>query len=540
MDLLSSYRSNQKRTMLRVLPSSLLINILSLSIPLVVLQIYDRILPNQSYGTAVLLLSGASIAILIDAFLRFVRSWILAAASINTETKMYSYILHQLTELPAKQLLSLKPGHLQEGLKGISSIKEFYSGGLLSGLIDVPFVLIFLSLVAYVGGELVLIPIIVWIIAAVFVCLFSNKSYQHAKTAAGSEISRMNFLVIVFTMLEGVKKQAAESRTFQYFKELNQSRWLSVAESERNTAIAQECIQIAALGTSVVMVIIGSLSVLSGELTTGGLAACSILSGRAVAPMSALVGLRLKYSSFQVANNSVKDLFKNISSKETVTSEKLPAFESLTAKNYHIERFGFCHQLSLSVNKGDIVTFYGGDTDLCSQLMSNLSGLEAKTEGELLWNNQVSTSDYYDYRNQTAFVTSRPILISGSLLDNLTGFNVNQVKEVLPLIKALGLDNVISELPNGLETKVGFQLGEQLSQGGVKLVSLVCQLAKPVPLLFLDKPEIALDIESVTRLAKVLSILSSNGKTIILNTDHPLLVELSKTQAELIPLQGEG
>ncbi|MEJ6061320.1 ABC transporter transmembrane domain-containing protein, partial [Aliivibrio salmonicida] len=193
MDLLSSYRSNQKRTMLRVLPSSLLINILSLSIPLVVLQIYDRILPNQSYGTAVLLLSGASIAILIDAFLRFVRSWILAAASINTETKMYSYILHQLTELPAKQLLSLKPGHLQEGLKGISSIKEFYSGGLLSGLIDVPFVLIFLSLVAYVGGELVLIPIIVWIIAAVFVCLFSNKSYQHAKTAAGSEISRMNF-----------------------------------------------------------------------------------------------------------------------------------------------------------------------------------------------------------------------------------------------------------------------------------------------------------------------------------------------------------
>ncbi|MGF1902273.1 ABC transporter transmembrane domain-containing protein [Aliivibrio sifiae] len=540
MDLLSSYRSNQKRTMLRVLPSSLLINILSLSIPLVVLQIYDRILPNQSYGTAVLLLSGASIAILIDAFLRFVRSWILAAASINTETKMYSYILHQLTELPAKQLLSLKPGHLQEGLKGISSIKEFYSGGLLSGLIDVPFVLIFLSLVAYVGGELVLIPIVVWIIAAVFVCLFSNKSYQHAKTAAGNEISRMNFLVIVFTMLEGVKKQAAESRTFQYFKELNQNRWLSIAESERNTAIAQECIQIAALGTSVVMVIIGSLSVLSGELTTGGLAACSILSGRAVAPMSALVGLRLKYSSFQVANNSVKDLFQNIASKEAVTSEKLPVFESLTAKNYCIERFGFRHQLRLSVNKGDIVTFHGGDTDLLSQLVINLSGLEAKTEGQLLWNNQVSTSDYYDYRNQTAFVTSRPILISGSLLDNLTGFNVNQVKEVLPLIKALGLDKVISELPNGLETKVGFQLGEQLSQGGVKLVSLVCQLAKPVPLLFLDKPEIALDIESVTRLAKVLSILSSNGKTIILNTDHPLLVELAKTQAELIPLQGEG
>ena len=174
MDLLSSYYSTQKKVMLKVLPSSLLINILSLAIPLVVLQIYDRILPNQSYGTAVLLVCGASVAILLDAFLRFVRSWILAAASINTEKNMYSYILHQLTELPAKELLSLKPGNLQEGLKGVSSIKEFYSGGLLSGLIDVPFVLIFLSLVAYVGGGLVFIPIIVWIAAALLVWLFSS------------------------------------------------------------------------------------------------------------------------------------------------------------------------------------------------------------------------------------------------------------------------------------------------------------------------------------------------------------------------------
>ncbi len=525
--------------MLKVLPSSLLINILSLAIPLVVLQIYDRILPNQSYGTATLLIVGASIAIVLDAFLRFVRSWILAAASINTEKSMYSYILHQLTELPSKQLLSLKPGNLQEGLKGISSIKEFYSGGLLSGLIDVPFVLIFLSLVAYVGGGLVFIPIIVWVAAALFVWLFSNKSYQHAKTAAGNEIVRMNFLVVVFSMLEGVKKQAAESRTFQYFKQLNQNRWLSVAESERNTAIAQECIQIAALGTSVVMVIIGSLSVLSGELTTGGLAACSILSGRAVAPMSALVGLRLKYSSFQVANNSVKDLFKNIASQEARRTEKLPHFESLTTDKYHIERFGSCYQLDFCANQGEIIALKGGDTDLLSQVVINLSGLDAKADGQLLWNSTISVGDYYDFRNQTALVTSRPILVSGSLLDNLTGFNVDRVEDVQPLIEALGLNNVIADLPNGLETKVGSQLGDQLSQGAIKLVSLVCQLAKPVPLLFLDKSEIGVDIESVTRLATVLSLLSKNGKTIILNTDHPSFTKLAQKRAELMPLQGE-
>ena len=540
MDLLSSYYSSQKKTMWKVLPSSLLINILSLAIPLVVLQIYDRILPNQSYGTAVLLLTGASIAILLDAFLRFVRSWILGAASINTEKRMYSYILHQLSELPAKKLLRLTPGSLQEGIKGVSSIKEFYSGGLLSGLIDVPFVFIFLSLVAYVGGYLVLIPIIVWIVSAVFVWLFSNKSYQHAKIAANNEIIRMNFLVIVFTMLEGVKKQAAESRTFQYFKKLNQNRWLSVAESERNTAIAQECIQVAALGTSVVMVIIGSLSVLSGELTTGGLAACSILSGRAVAPMSALVGLRLKYSSFQIANDSVKHLFDNISSQNEVITDPLPEFESLTTSNYSVERFGEKYQLHFSVNKGQVVNLKGGDTDLQSQVMTHLSGLDAKVDGELLWNKVIPINDYYDYRNQISFVTSRPMLISGSLLDNLTGFNADRVDDVLPLITALGLDNVLAELPNGLETKVGFQLGDKLSQGGIKLVALVCQLAKPTPLLFLDKPEISLDIDSVTRLAKVLLFLSNNGRTIILNTDHPTLVELTQEYAEIMPLQGES
>ncbi|MBF4242608.1 ABC transporter, partial [Vibrio anguillarum] len=81
----------------KVLLPSLLINLLSLAVPLTVLQIYDRILPNQSYGTATLLLAGATLAVAMEALIRFVRTWLLSAAASNTEKATYQTLVERVT-----------------------------------------------------------------------------------------------------------------------------------------------------------------------------------------------------------------------------------------------------------------------------------------------------------------------------------------------------------------------------------------------------------------------------------------------------------
>ncbi|GAD88583.1 putative ABC transporter permease/ATP-binding protein [Vibrio halioticoli NBRC 102217] len=525
-------QTSKRTTILRVLPSSLLINLLSLVIPLVILQIYDRILPNQSYGTAFLLLGGSAIAIGLDAFLRYVRTWMLGAAAVNTEHSTYRVIIQHLNRATTSQLKHLKPGILQESLKGISLIKDFYSGGFISGLIDVPFAIIFLALIYYVGGNLVFIPIVVWAITFAFVWLFTQKSSSYSKEASLFEQSRMNFLILVFSFFCEVKKHAFESKAYRYFRHLNEKRYLSMAESERKVAIAQELIQIAAMGTSVAVVLIGSLSVLAGDLTSGGLAACSILSGRAVAPLSALMGLRLRYSSFLIANESVTDLLKEL---DNPTDEHIgfSAFERLDVNDVVFTRFKERFGYSLQLHKGEAITLHNEDYDLSSNAVSVFAGLEPTVSGNFTWNDTPFHSDQFTWRHQVSFVPINPQLISGSLIDNVCGFNNERLEEANLLVGALGLNRVISDLADGMETKVGYNIGSSLSRGAIKLVALVAQLAKETPIVVLDQPERDLDIESLNRLSDVIKYYLSQGRAFVINTESEVLVNLTSQQIKI-------
>ncbi|WP_261817973.1 ABC transporter transmembrane domain-containing protein [Vibrio gallicus] len=520
-----SAHTSKSKTVARVLPSSLLINLMSLAIPLIILQIYDRILPNQSYGTAFLLLFGATIAILLDALMRYVRSWMLGAAAINTEYNTYQTIIDRLNSATPSQLKKLKPGALQESLKGVALIKDFYSGGFISGLIDVPFAIIFLMLITYVGGSLVVIPIVVWAITFILVWLFTKKSGEHALFGANAEQERMNFLILVFGFLDNVKSQASETKLFRYFKVLNQKRYLAHSESERNVAVAQELIQIAAMGTSVAMVLIGSISVLDGTLTSGGLAACSILAGRAVAPLSALLGLRLRYSSYMVANHALTELLDGLSEADTSQPEHTE-FESLTIKEASFQRFDHQFSFDLTINKGEAVHITHTDTDVSSHAVTIAAGLEVAEQYESMWGEEPINMQASWWREHIGFVATHPNVISGSLLDNLCAFNNSQIEEANLLSNALGLNNIVSELSEGVETKVGFNLGTRLSRGTIKLVSIVGQLSQSTPLVVLDRPERDLDIDSVNRLKSVLEYYMSKGRSFILNTEHPILLEL--------------
>ncbi|GEM81360.1 ABC transporter transmembrane domain-containing protein [Vibrio superstes] len=527
MDSFFDTSARKRQTIKEVLAPSLLINILSLAIPLVVLQIYDRILPNEAYGTATLLLAGASVAIVLDAFLRFVRTWLLGAAATNTERSSYEILVHKLDSISFKQVRALHPGTLQEGFKGISQIKDFYSGGFVSGLIDVPFVLIFLGLVYYVGGNLVIIPIIVWAITATLVWVFSHRSNTHAQNAANTELDRSDLVVSIFSKIETIKAQANEAKIFHFFRKLNQKRWLASSEAERQTSIAQEAIQVAALGTSVAIVLVGSLDVLAGTLTTGGLAACSILSGRAVAPMSALMGLRLKYSTFKASNEAVSKLLNAIDHTESLSNRTyLEPLQKLQLDEVKISLLSTPYEYSFDVMPGDVVVLES-DTLVNSYLLAAVAGVENVDSGLIAWNEVVLSEEAHNHLSQISAVVRQPQIVSGSLLDNLSGFDSNNNEAAQTIAKAIGLQRIIADLPNGVETKVGMQIGNNLSDGSIKLVAITAQLAKPTSLVLLDCPEQDLDLESISQLIKVIQYYSKNGRSFIINSRNPEILELA-------------
>ncbi|MCK6263724.1 ABC transporter ATP-binding protein [Vibrio sp. ZSDE26] len=512
----------------RVLLPSLLINLLSLAVPLTVLQIYDRILPNQSYGTATLLLAGAALAVGMEALIRFVRSWLLAAAASNTEKATFEGIITRLSSASPLDILRLGLGGVEQGLSAIPKLKEWYSGGVIAGFIDLPFALIFLSLVAYIGGELVFIPVAVWLLTLSIVWVSSFRVKQLSEEASLAEQQRKAFLILMAQTIQGIKRQAIESRIFSQFKRLNHSRSLSKASEETQNAFAQECIQLAALATSVALVVVGSLWVLDGELTTGGLAACSILSGRAVAPLSALVGVRIKLNSIHSAQQAINELEQIESNTVPIIKESQVLVNQIQFRSINIDRFGIGYTLDLTAAQGDCIILDSEDRHINSHMLSCLSGVDVWRSGSAyIDTSNVSSREVSELSRHTAYCSVKAQLIAGTLLDNMCGFNPSCSERANHYAQQLGLHDQIMRLPDGLETKVGQTSTSLLSMGNTKLLNIITQLSNSKPILFLDRPDASLDLDALEKLAHVLQQEKSRGRLIIMVTYHPALRALA-------------
>ncbi|GMQ49276.1 ABC transporter transmembrane domain-containing protein [Vibrio sp. 10N] len=508
----------------KVLIPSILINILSLAVPLTVLQIYDRIIPNQSYGTATLLLLGATLAVLLDALLRYIRSWILAAESANMEKARYASAVRVLASAPTAEIKQLKVGGVQNGLESISKIKDIYSGGLLSGLIDIPFALLFLFLIYYVGGALVLVPFIVWTVTFLIVWQSGNRAKRRSQKHAELDDLRAGFLVKLSRNLLGIKRQASEYRTFSTFKKLNQRYRLITADDERKNAFAQECIYLASLGTSVVLVIAGASHVLSGEMTTGGLAACSILAGRAVAPLTALTNLNIRYANMQTSVQSVRELLTLSAQKESLP-DNIESFRQIAYHDIEFDRYGKTYSFSHELVCGRIALVEHRNNEVSGQALAAMAGVNTIADGKVLIDDL--TVDPHSIASITSYISARGSILQGSILDNLCGFNPELSEKALSYSKQLGLYDVLTQLPDGLETKLAQLPTIPLSHSSMRLINLCFQLAKPTPLLFIDKPEIDLDIDTWPKLAAVLESEASSGRSIALVTHNPLFKQLT-------------
>lgn len=527
--MLSNSTMNNAVIKQSLLPS-LLINLLSLAVPLTVLQIYDRILPNQSYGTATLLISGAVLAVIMEGLLRFVRSWILAAAASNTEKITFRFVVERISFASSLDIRRLGLGGVHEGLDAVGRTKEWNSGGVLSGFIDLPFALIFLGLVGYIGGELVLVPITVWLVTLMVVLFASMRIKPLSKQAAAHEMERKTFLSLLMVTVQGVKRQAVESRVFSQFKRLNQAKYLSKATEEQQNAFAQECIQLAALGTSVILVITGSVWVLAGELTTGGLAACSILSGRAIAPLSALVGIQVKLNTMRTA----KEAIEHIGHLESVLHAPISPekFEQLKIQTATTEFLNDEFEIAGEIDKGDIVLLQSEQRYVDSKMLTSLAGIDPLIYEKIQYNGE--NSSISNAMSNSRYCGSKGQLISGSVLDNLCSFDAGAIERVSQYTSALGLDKAVTKLPDGLETQIGHTSAAPFSMGYIKLANLVACFTSGSDVILLDRPDSSLDMDAIEMLAQTMVDESKQGRTIFIVSYHPTLTALANKTLRVV------
>ncbi|MCE9679252.1 ATP-binding cassette domain-containing protein [Shewanella sp. AS1] len=520
----------KNKSFIELLLSSTLINLLSLALPFTILQIYDRILPNEGYGTAQVLVIGVSLAILLELLLRYTRSWVLSASAANFELQSTKTLVERLIKADYHHVESLGSGKIYRGINSIATMREMHSGQATVALMDFPFVLIFLALVAYIGGPLVFIPVVVWVIAGIQVYRIGQKLTLATTELNLTDNERTRLLMLVLSGLTTAKSLALESRITYNYKELNHKRLAQQAEVDWLSSQLQELIQGASQATTLALVLIGCFEVLNGDMTTGGLAACSILAGRAIAPLSALGSLRAKFITAQNAMQEVNALVavpqESFNSK-TCYNQKLPLgpikFTGVSCKQTSAK----LDNINLEIPPGSIVTLRSNPLTHASLLLTTLAAFNQPQQGQIsIAGVPLQDHDGNEYRQSIAYVAPVATLFAGSILDNLTLFRHERDAYAMELADKLGLSEAIAQLPSGYQTVVANNDSQQLNKGAVKLISLVRALSQSPSILLLDDPLVALDADAQMRLLVLLQEYKGE-MTVIINSYFTEAIQIS-------------
>ncbi len=513
---------NAKAAMVQLLLSSLFINLLSLALPFTMLQIYDRILPNHSHGTATVLVIGVSIAILVEGFLRYARSWLLASSAANFELQTTMSVIEKLMNTKHDSLDKMGSGNILNSITSISAMRDLYSGQAIVSLMDVPFVFIFLGLVAYIGGALVFIPIVVWCIVFVLVYFISKKLFALTNTLADGEATYSRILIAILSGVSSVKSYAFEEQCIQRYKKSNYDRLKLQEEVDWLSAKLQEIIQGAAQATTLILVLLGALEVLNGSLTTGGLAACSILAGRAIAPLSAIVNLRARYIAAKSAMKMVSlstDAAEEVFFAEKVYEEKLPLgpirFENVCYETKSAKIEG----LSFEIQSGSLVNITSSSIADANLILSSVALFHELDEG-YIYIDDIALDDHErnEFKQSIIYLSGWPKIFSGSVLENMSMFRSDLEDQAIALAERLGLSESIARLPAGYSTEIAQNGGHILNNGTAKLIGLIRGIVQDPSILLLSEPMISLDLTAQKKFIELIK--SLKGKMTIIMADQ--------------------
>ena len=526
----SAIREN-KSIYVEVMLAAIVINIFAAVSPLFVMNIYDRVVPNGAFPTLWVLSLGMIFAYIFDLILKNLRSFFIEVAGRRADVKISGRIFEQvlgmkMTERPASA------GVLTANMREFDSLRDFFTSATMIALIDLPFAIFFLIIIAVLGG-----PVVFAVLAAIPLVIgiswLKQRHIQPIIQQSMAENALKNAMLFEsVTGLETVKVQAAEGHLQRQWEELTtRASRTSVKMRKVSSSIMYWAAFIQSLA-GIGVIIIGVYLIADGKLTMGALVASYMLSNRALAPLSQIASLMTRMHQTKESLAQLDNLMR-----KKVERPKGRHFISLPTVRGKIELrdvvFAYPQQtvaalnnVSFTINPGDHIGIIGavgsGKTTL-QRLIQNL--YEPKSGAILLDGTDVRQIDPGDLRRAIGVIQQRPQLFYGSVRQNITmGHETVSDRAVMRAAELSGVMDFLRDTQHGLDTQVG-ERGEQLSGGQQQAVAVARALLYDPPILIMDEPTSSLDPASEIRLLRRLDVLARN-RTIILITHKASMLQL--------------
>ncbi len=522
-----------------VLLGSLTLNLLALGLPVVILQVYDRILPNQAVETFTILILGLAAIMLLDGLIRIGRSHLNGRAAASYEHSANCRAVDRLLSTDICSFEKDPPGVHLDRLQAIGTLREFHAGQAKLLLIDLPFVLLFVGLIWMIAGSLVLVLLTLLVFLAVGAFAVGKMLQTALKDRAKLDERRHSFIIEVIGGMLTVKALAMEPQLLRRYERLQES---GATTTYRVTYLSNLGQSVGALFSNLTMVAVataGATQIIAGELTIGGLAACTLLAGRTVQPLLRALGLWTQFQSIALAEDKLRDLFRFEPEERRDLPEigQLEGSLELKGLSFAYDEAGpkLLEQINLRVEPGEVIGISGDTGSGKSSLLLLITGALQPVSGQVLFDGKdIARFEPQSLRRQIAFMPQTINLFQGTLLENLTMFSGNDAEDrALDAVRLLGLDKLIHRLPMGYATQVGDGSQNDLPGGlACGIVMARALLWEPKVLLF-DEANSALDAKSDASLKEAMARIKG-GPTMILISHRPSFLALADRTFELV------
>lgn len=515
---------------LDLLVASLLINLLALVVPLFTMNVYDRVVPNQAFSTLWVLAIGVTVVLVFDWLLREARSSVTDAAGRYIDNKLSANLFSKVLGMRLEQRPQ-SVGAFSRQMQEFDSVRDFFTSVTLTTLVDLPFTLLFLALIGWLGSSMMFVPMSVMCFLIVLSLLMKGKIEQTHSETARLSTQKQAHLYDGLSNIDEIKQNNAQGIMQQRWEQLSSSLSDWQIRSRQYTNVIAHSIQSSQQVVTICLIVIGVYQISEGLLSMGGLIAIVMLSGRAASSINQLSMLMLRYQQTKTAVESltgIMDLEQEDEQGSLLSQGEFKGAVRLENVSYQYpETPNSClTDISICIDSGERIGVIGAVGAGKSTLLALLAKQLSPTQGRIFYD--AIDSQLWPtalLRDKTGWVGQSTQLIYGSVVDNITlGSGSVDQKRLTDAVNLSGLISYLDRFNNGLETQVG-EGGRFLSGGQRQTVALARALYRDSNLIILDEPTASLDKPSETRLFNSLQSLPRD-KTLIVSSHKPSFLAL--------------
>ena len=515
----------------QIVLAAIMINFFSLGSSIFIMTVYDRVIPNNAVESLIALCIGMVIVIGFDFLLKYLRAYFIDIAGQDVDIKVAKSIFNQIMSLKLSAQKG-STGGLVNTVREFESIRDFCTSASLATVVDVPFILLFLAVIAIIGGPIAFVPALA--VPIVLIVGFAIQPFlsRFSKEGMRQGGSKQATLVEMVSGLETLKTLGSNK--------LFHDRWEKAVENHSNVSLRSRLFSQIAINTAasaqqitqVGIVAFGFVLVMQGDLSMGGLIACVIISGRCLAPLGQIANLLTRYNHARTAYESLDKLMsqdnEDVSQRDFIRREKSKGkieFKNVVF-NYPDQPLRALDNVSFTLNPGEKIGILGKIGSGKSTILRLAAGLYDPDEGAILiddTNIQQIVPD--DIRKNMAVVLQDIILFSGSIKENITmGYPDISDEDILHAAEISGAQDFLGTIPNGFDLALRDR-GEGLSGGQKQAIAIARALVRKAPIVMMDEPSSAMDTNSEMKLISRLKQ-ELKDKTFLIVTHRPTMLEL--------------